>query len=224
MLYVCELSYTLVVVDLSKWPMEADHVDTAIEKSADMCHIDEKAAMIVLYPVPYKGLMPETTIKRVRLLEDRLMNLNLTMDFELGVSYSIPDEHGNEKRPLYQKARLLMSKSMTADGTSSAWLDTMIARGKMPGTIDLIRVREMVVPGRTPTSRDRRLGPGERVQQLCADGAKEMLKGFLHGLELRDGDKVIIANPLPAPLDEWSNGTWRLKKETGMSQGCSTCS
>ena len=46
-------------------------LDKALEKAADICHMDEKNALLVLYPLPYSGLQPETTLKRVRLVEDQ---------------------------------------------------------------------------------------------------------------------------------------------------------
>ena len=208
---VARLRYILNLLDLTKWPADAPELDVALEKCADICHLDEKACVVVLYPVSYKGLSAETTIKRVRLFEDRIMAMNMCMDFQFNVNYDIPEEHGNERRPLSQMGRLLMSKKATNDGQSSPWLSTLMARGRLPHTAPLVRVKDMVTPGRGPSAKDKRLGPGDRVAQRGTYACEILLKGFLNGLVLESGDKIVVGNPLPLSVDEWGLAVWKCR-------------
>ena len=208
--------FLVILLDCTRWPQFTDELYTAVEKAADMCHADENTCIICLYPVIYKGLASETCLKRVRGLEDRFMENKLTMGNKFSLHYNVPEEHGNEKRTLGQEGRLLLSKTATSNGEHSPWLETMVARGRFPHDVELVRVRDMVLPGRTPADRDRRLGPSERIAQKGVDAARRMLKGFLANLTLKPGAKTIFANLMPGAIDEWGAGAWKLAKEDQM--------
>ena len=87
-------------------------LDTALEKAADIVHMDEKAAIILLYPMQYAGLSPETSVKRIRTLEGRLMALNMTMGYQFAIPYDITEEHSNENtQPGANSTHVLVKES-----------------------------------------------------------------------------------------------------------------
>ena len=63
--------WTLMVLDLTKWPQDEQDIDDSLEKCSDVLHGDPHAALVILYPVAYSGVTSETTVKRSRLIEDR---------------------------------------------------------------------------------------------------------------------------------------------------------
>ena len=84
----------------------------------------------------------------------------------------------------------------------------------MQSSINLVRLRDMVLPSSGPKAASKRLGPAERVAQRGIEGTKCMLENFLHGVQMEEGDKIIVGNPLPTPVDEWSIGAWQLRKQS----------
>ena len=118
-MFLLHARYTLVIVDFSRWPMESVVVDTTLEKAADILHQDERNALLLLYPMPYKSVLPETSLRRVRLVEDQLMKHNLCMNYKFVTCYTVSDEHGNEKRALMQEMRLCVSKAACGSETEA---------------------------------------------------------------------------------------------------------
>jgi hypothetical protein len=161
----------------------------------------------------YKGLAGETMLKRARLLEDKFMEKGLCMNHRFSVHYVIPEEHQNDKRMLGQEGRMLLSKTLLASGETSAWEDTHVARGRFPFEVELLRVRDMIVPGQSPADKDRNLGPGERITQRGMAACKKILTGLLTGLTLEPGAKVVVANLCPHRVDEFGAAVWKMKQE-----------
>lgn len=204
--------YTMTLVDLSRWPTEMELLDVALEKAADICHQSENNCVVILYPMPYKSMAPETAIKRTRLVEDNLMKANLSMHSKFVISFEVADEHGNEKRPLIQEARLCTSKVVCGENESE-WMNSTATRGRLTNLVELVRVKDMLLPGRKPGDKDRKLGPIDRVAQKGPKACKQIIQGILDGAFKRVGDGCLIVDMLPHPLGEWAHGVWLLQRE-----------
>ncbi len=173
-----------------------------------MCHGDPKTAMVILYPMVYKGVAGETVMKRQRQLEDMCITKQLSMNHKFSLHYVVPQEHQNDRRYLGQEARLCISKN-----DSSPWEETTAARGRFPSEVSLVRVRDMVNPGRSPADADKSLGPADRVTQRGVEACRTILKGLVQGLILAPGAKLVVASLSPSRVDEFAAASWKLVKE-----------
>ncbi|CAK9064392.1 unnamed protein product, partial [Durusdinium trenchii] len=115
--------FTLFILDLSRYPQDPGEMDAMLAKAADMCALDAFTACVVLFPVRSTCADGELVMKRIRVVEDRCLALNLSMDMKFVVTFVVDEEHASDNRSKSQEARLLLSKAMP----QSEWQKTAIA-------------------------------------------------------------------------------------------------
>ena len=127
------------------------------------------------------------------------------MDGKFALWFDIADEPSSDKRQLCQDARFVLTKSKV-----SPWAQTLIARGRMPSPLSLIRVRDMAIIGNSPGALQRKLGPGERIQQRGVPCTVDLLHGFLERLPAGESDALIVCNLIPADVDEFAQACFKM--------------
>lgn len=201
----------LLVLDATVYH-NAEVLEGVMVNAASILHQDAGYGMFVLMPQHHKSLSSETVLKHTRLIEDRLMAHNLELGGgDIAVNYHVPDEHGNDRRRLSQKARLVHSKVF---GTGALWQNSDAARGTI-GPLPLLRVKDMISPGTEPGDSDRKLSPGNRLLQRGPEAVKIMIEQLVAGLGLTRGDKLMIVDFVPGWYSEWSAATWAAQKSHG---------
>lgn len=206
----------MIIFDCTKFPAEVAAHDEALARAADLAHMSECTGIIWLYPVAFRGCHVEACMRKVRLAEDRMLAHNLCMLYEFTINFVAASEHAGDRRPLTQRARLLLSKTATNGGDNSPWTDTELARGRLPGPpIELPRVKDLqTLVGANPaeTAKVRTLGPADRIAQRGPAATAAILRNMVQDLKMNPSDGILVGNFLPNPMDEWGVATWELEK------------
>ena len=181
-----------------------------MEGVADLLHQDQNHIALVLFPQYYGGADDVKLLKQGRTLEDRLMAHTLSMKYEGSVFYTLADEHGSEKRRLSQKMRICFSNAL---GVEPPWFESQSFRGRI-GPVPLVKVRDMIIPGTSPASRERKLAPGARLCQRGIDACVQVIDELKAGLPLQSGDKVMIVEVITMGIAEWGRAVWKQQQAT----------
>ena len=119
--------YGLGILEFTVCPSGTE-VDKLIKAASDLLHTSNHNAVLVMFPVHYPGLTCEAKLKNTRLIEDRLLFYSCDIGMEIAIHYNVDNMHISEKRPLSQRALLVVSAKISS---TSPWKDSELARGKV---------------------------------------------------------------------------------------------
>jgi hypothetical protein len=172
--------YSLVVMDYTVWQNDISQVVSVIQAATSLAHQNTETMLLVLMPQPYSGLKADVNLKRVRLLEDKLMAMDMDISRST-VIFNTPDDdlHASDNRRLIQDVTLAVSGKLG----QSSWAVSFAMRGKI-GPVKPLRAKDFA-----GYEEGVKLSPIRRLSQRGAHGTKDIIDSVVSGMAFDKHDR-----------------------------------
>eukprot|EP00438_Fugacium_kawagutii_P033541 Skav210140 [mRNA] locus=scaffold268:4091:4615:- [translate_table: standard] len=127
-------------MDMTVFPANAAYVNGAFQILAAVCAQSSCHCGFIQQPVHQKQTSEAALMKHRRLVEDKLMNWNMSLKNEVTLLYTKPDSTRNDGRPMVQSSVVAMHKSYS----TSPWYESNAIINNRIDECPLIKVAEML--------------------------------------------------------------------------------